>query len=178
MQHHSIQIQRELTWLLDALYKRSPEEFRPDEESATVQSKISVLKIDHGYAATFVWDGVDTELTIPTDKALEMLRQKSRPLIDVAMQAKYKGMPYIRRPLLIELQMTLQPQAMFIRPLRAGKILCEPLLRFPWHSEYEFVCTNYRDAVEARRINRMIIEGTVLALPVSTNFRQIKRIKA
>ena len=165
MHLNSTHIQRELTWLFDAIYKLSPEEFRPDGASATVQPKISVFKIDHGYAVTFVWDGADTEFIIPTDKALEMLRQKSRPLIDVALQAKYKGMPYIRRPLLIELQMTLQPQAIFIRPLRAGKILCEPLLCFPWCSEHEFVCTNYRDVGDARRINRMIIEGTAVALP-------------
>jgi|TARA_B110000208_G_C11701769_1_gene406117 hypothetical protein len=165
MHHDSIHIQRELTWLMDAIYKLSPEEFRPNAASATVHPKIYVLKIDGGYAATFVWNGVDTELTIPTDKALDMLRQKSRPLIDAALQATHQGKPYIRRPLLIELQMTLQPQAVLISPLHTGKLRCEPLLHFPWRSEHEFSCANDRDVEDARRVNRMIVEGNAVAYP-------------
>jgi hypothetical protein len=49
MHHDSIHIQRELTWLMDAIYKLSPEEFRPDAASATIHPKIYVLKIDGGY---------------------------------------------------------------------------------------------------------------------------------
>lgn len=165
MHLNSTHIQRELAWFLDAIYKLSPEESRTGAAGTTVYPKIHVFKIDQGYAATFVWDGVDTELTIPTDKAIEMLMQKSRPLIDVALQAKYKGKPYIRRPLLMELQMSLQPQAMLISPLRAGKLRCELLLSFPWHSEHEFVCTNDRDIDDARRINKMIVEGSAIASP-------------
>ena len=165
MHHHPTHIQRELTWLMDAIYKLSPEEFRPDAASATVHPKIYVLKIDGGYAVTFVWDGVDTEFTIPTDKALDMLRQKSRPLIDAALQATHQGKPYIRRPLLIELQMALQPQAVLISPLHTGKLRCEPLLHFPWRSEHEFSCANDRDVEDARRVNRMIVEGNAVAYP-------------
>jgi len=117
MHHHPTHIQRELTWLFDALYKLSPEEFRPDGASATVHPKIHVLKIDDGYAVTFVWDGIDTELTIPTDKALEMLKQKSRHLIDEALQAKYQGKPYIRRPLLTELERAARPEGVLVSSL-------------------------------------------------------------
>jgi len=165
MQHHSIQIQRELTWLFDAIYKLSPEEFRPNEASATVQPKISVLKIDHGYAVTFVWDGADTEFIIPTDKALEMLRRRSHFLIDVALQAKYQGKPYIRRPLLTELKKGGKFEGVLVSSLGKEKILCQPIRHFPWNSEHEFSCANDRDIDDARRINRMIIEGTAVALP-------------
>ena len=165
MHHHPTHIQRELTWLMDAIYKLSPAEFRPDAASATVHPKIYVLKIDGGYAVTFVWDGVDTEFTIPTDKALDMLRQKSRPLIDAALQATHQGKPYIRRPFLIELQMALQPQAVLISKLRNGKLRCEPLLCFPWRNEHEFSCANDRDVEDARRINGMIVEGKALVSP-------------
>ena len=165
MHLNSTHIQRELAWFLDAIYKLSPEESRTGAAGETVYPKIHVFKIDDGYAVTFVRDGGDTEFTISTDKVMEMLRHKSRPLIDVALQAKYKGKPYIRRPLLMELQMALQLQAMLISPLRAGKLKCEPLLCFPWQSEHEFVCTNERDIDDARRINKMIVDGNAIASP-------------
>ena len=166
MQLHSMQIQRELTWLLDALYKFSPEEFRPDGASATVHPKISVLKIDQGYAVTFVWDGADTEFIIPTDKALEMLRRRSRFLIDMTLQAKYKGKPYIRRPLLTELKKDVKFEGVLVSSLGEGKIKCQPMRHFPWHSEHEFSCANDRDVDDARRFNRMIIEGIAVASPL------------
>jgi hypothetical protein len=36
---------------------------------------------------------------------------------------------------------------------------------FLWQSEHEFVCTNDRDVEDARRINRMIVEGKAIASP-------------
>jgi hypothetical protein len=169
MHLHSIHIQRELTWLLDAIYKLSPEEFRPDGTSNTVHPKISVLKIGEGYAVSFVWDGAEAEFTIPDDKAMEMLRQKSRPLIDITLSAIHKEKSYVRRPLLIELQMVLELQGVHISKLRNGKLRCKPLLRFPWRSEHEFSCANDRDVKDALRINRMIMEGTVVASPFSAS---------
>lgn len=50
-------------------------------------------------------------------------------------------------------------------PIGRTKIRCEPVIHFPWRSVHEFACADSRDVEEARRINKMIVEGKASVLP-------------
>ena len=157
-------MQRELTWLYYAHIKLSPEEFRPDGASTTAAPKIQVFEVNNGYDVSVDWGGTEVKYTIPAEKALEILMQESSYWIDEAFQATYLGKPYIRRPLLKELKKTGQCAGVLVIPLAKRTIRCEPIINFPWRSEQEFACANSIDVEDARKINKMIIEGKASAM--------------
>lgn len=166
----SHEIQRELTWLLDARYKLNPYEFRPDAACPKTLPSISVLRKADSYVVTLRWEFTEAVSSISASEAKELLRQQSRQLIDRALRSHFGDSQYIRRPLFDELEISEHPQAVLVTPLSTSQLGCEPLMVFPWQSANEFCCADSNIINDAIRFNKIILAGTaqVLSFPAGT----------
>ena len=155
----SHEIQRELTWLIDARYKLNPGEFRPNGACPKTLPKISVMRETDRYVVTLKWEFTEAESSISASEAKELLMQQSQPLIDRALNVHFGDRQYIRRPLYVEQEMSVHSPAVLVTPLSTRKLHCQPLRIFSWKNVHEFCCTNIIVIEEATRFNKMIFAG-------------------
>ena len=172
----SIEKQLELTWLIDALYKLNPSEFRPDGVSLEGLPKVMITSEECFYKVTLTWDSAEVVLSISASEANELLRQQSPQLIDRVLHTHYHAKQFIRRPLFVELEKSPHIQAVLVTVISSSKLRCEPLMIFPWQSYQEFSCANSNVIKDAIRHNKMILAGRaqVMSFTAGTLFARTK----
>jgi hypothetical protein len=172
----SLEKQRELTWLIDALYKLNPSEFRPDGVSLESLPKVMITSEECSYKVTLTWDSAEVVLSISASEANELLRRQSPQLIDRVLHTHYHAKQFIRRPLFVELEKSPHIQAVLVTVISSSKLRCEPLMIFPWQSYHEFSCANSNVIEDAIQHNKMILASKVQVniFPVGTLFARTK----
>lgn len=153
-------IQRELAMLLESRYQLIFDEDRPEGVSSTALPVISVWQDAGTYYACLKWKKSEMNLAFSSMDTIELLTVQSPLLIDRAIFLKNNRKPYIRRPLLSELNIGIQPDAIYVSLINGNRLKCEPIYHFGWHSENQFVCIKTQEIEQAYLNNNMVLDGS------------------
>ena len=153
-------IQRELSMLLESRYQLISDEDRPEGVSTTALPMISVWQDAGTYYACLKWKNGEMNLAFSKADITELLTVESPLLIDRAIFLKNNRKPYIRRPLLCEFNIGIQPDAIHVCLINGNRLKCEPIYHFGWHSENQFVCINSQEIEQAYLNNKMVLDGS------------------